>query len=147
MIRELGQVIAVNGDEITISTQLKSGCSGCQQQNHCGAGLLSKAFPQRRGEFSLHTKQQFAVGQEVELQLPEAALAGFSLAMYLLPLLALMLGAALGQFLWPQSEAPAIALSAVAMGVSFYLLRRYLRHRDVKVQALLQVSAAPPANA
>ncbi|MGX5914291.1 SoxR reducing system RseC family protein [Aliidiomarina sp. Khilg15.8] len=147
MIRELGQVTAVEGDEITITTQLKSGCSGCQQQNHCGAGLLSKAFPQRRGEFSLHTEQRFAVGEQVELQLPEAALARFSLAMYLLPLVALVLGAALGQALWPRSEGPAIALAALSMAGSFYLLRRYLRHRDVKVQALLQVTAAPASDA
>lgn len=147
MIRELGQVIAIDGEEVTISTQLKSGCSGCQQQNHCGAGLLSKAFPQRRGEFSLRTRQRFAVGEQVELQLPEAALARFSLAMYLLPLLALVAGAALGQALWPQSEGPAIALAALGMASSFYLLRRYLRHRDVKVQALLQVTPASTSDA
>lgn len=147
MIRELGQITAVEGNYITISTQLKSGCSGCQQQNHCGAGLLSKAFPQRSGEFSLHSEGHFAVGQQVELQLPESALARFSLAMYLLPLLALLLGAALGQLLWPQSEGPAIMFAAVSMAVSFYLLRRYLHHRDVKVQALLQVTAAPASDA
>lgn len=147
MIRELGQVTAVDGDYITISTQLKSGCSGCQQQNHCGAGLLSKAFPQRSGEFSVRNEQRLRVGQQVELQLPEAALARFSLAIYLLPLLALLLGAGVGQLLWPHSEGPAIALAAISMAASFYLLRRYLDHRDVKVQALLHVAAVPASDA
>lgn len=139
MIREIGTVIAVNGRSVEIDTQLKSGCSGCSKQNTCGAGLLSKAFPGRRGHFSVMTDEPLSPGQDVELQLPEEALTRFSLAVYMLPLLALFAGALFGQWWFAGHEGGSIGLGFAAFAFSFYLLRRYLRHKDVKVQALLQV--------
>lgn len=149
MIRELGHITAISNGQVTIQTQLKSGCSGCAQQRTCGAGILSKAFPQRRGEFivpnphldSTLTQAPLAVGQAVELELPEEALSKFSLAVYLLPLLALIAGAAVGHKLNSSSELLSIALGFSAFGCTFWLLRRYLKHRDVKIRAMLQVKS------
>lgn len=146
MIRELGEVVEVSAGKVVISTHLKSGCSGCEQQSRCGAGLLSKAFPNRRGEFSVAGNYDFTPGQQVELQLPEQALTRFSLLLYIIPLLALLAGAAIGQLFWPEYEPLSILSGALFMAASFYLLRRYLRHRDVKVQGLLQVKAAQAAD-
>ncbi|MCH8501753.1 MAG: SoxR reducing system RseC family protein [Aliidiomarina sp.] len=144
MIRELGEVIAVDGHSVTIQTQLKSGCSGCQQQNHCGAGLLAKAFPDRRGVFDVWLENPPTVGAQVELLMPEKAMMQFSVLMYLLPIFALFAGAMIGSWLVPAHELVTIGLAAVAFAMSFYGLRRYLRARDARVRTLLQVHLISP---
>lgn len=144
MIRELGEVVAVNGNSVTIQTQLKSGCGGCQQQNHCGAGLLAKAFPDRRGVLDVWLENPPTVGAQVELLLPEKAMMQFSVLMYLLPIFALFTGAVIGNWLVPTHELATIGLAAVAFGLSFYGLRRWLRARDARVRTLLQVHLVSP---
>ncbi|TRW49597.1 SoxR reducing system RseC family protein [Aliidiomarina halalkaliphila] len=139
MIRELGEVIEVDGNSVTIATQLKQGCGGCQQQNHCGAGLLSKAFPSRQGTLSIWMDSTPAVGDTVELLLPEQVMVRFSFLLYLVPLLALFAGAWLGQALLG-SEGISILLGFSAFALSFIGLKRWLKMRDIRVRQLLQVN-------
>lgn len=141
-MRELGEIISVDGEQLTVRTRLKDGCSGCAQRSTCGAGLLSKAFPQRRGEFKVSAEGQFSIGDQVEVHLPDNALSGLALAMYLLPLIALISGAALGSWLIPEHEAGAIGAGFLAFGLSFLLLRRVLWHRRARVQQLLTITPA-----
>ncbi|PTB84353.1 Fis family transcriptional regulator, partial [Pseudidiomarina aestuarii] len=95
MIREHAHIVAVEADYLLVSTQLKTGCGSCQQQNTCGAGIISKAFSDRRAEFRIAKPKQgqFRAGEMVELLLPETALTKLSLLLYGTPLAAL-LGAA-----------------------------------------------------
>lgn len=141
-MRELGEIIAIDGNQLMVRTQLKHGCSGCSQRSTCGAGLLSKAFPQRRGEFRVAAEGHFDVGDQVEIHLPDNALSGLALAMYLLPLIALITGALLGGWLFPAHELGAIGLGFSAFGLSFVVLRRILWHRRANVQQLLSVTPA-----
>lgn len=143
MVREIGKVTAIDGDTIQISTELESGCSGCVQRNTCGAGILSRALPNRRGQFSITTREPYKVGQDLQLELPESALTRYALALYLLPLLTLLAGAAVGSWLQPAHEALAIGLGAIGFGLSFVVLKRVMKHKDVKVQQLLKVSNLP----
>lgn len=138
-MREIGKVTAIEGNSIQISTDLKSGCSGCAQRNTCGAGLLSKAFPNRRGQFNITSAETFTVGQTLELELAESALTRYALALYLLPLIALLAGAGLGSWLQPAHEGLAISLGALAFGLSFFALKHGLKHQDSSAQSLLKV--------
>lgn len=140
MIRELAEVIAVESDFLLVSTELKTGCNGCAQQNTCGAGVISKAFSDRRAEFRVYKpKGQFSPGQQIELLLPEQALTRYSLAVYLLPILVLLLIAIVtGQLLlWSEGWVILSAFSGFAF--SFYLLRHWLQQRDIQVAQLLSV--------
>lgn len=140
MIRELAEVIAVESNFLLVSTELKTGCTGCAQQNTCGAGVISKAFSDRRAEFRVHKPEgQFSPGQQIELLLPEQALTRYSLAVYLLPILVLLLIAiATGQLLlWSEGWVILSAFSGFAF--SFYLLRHWLQQRDIQVAQLLSV--------
>lgn len=140
MIRELAEVIAVESNFLLVSTELKTGCTGCAQQNTCGAGVISKAFSDRRAEFRVHKPEgQFSPGQQIELLLPEQALTRYSLAVYLLPILVLLLIAiATGQLLlWSEGWMILSAFSGFAF--SFYLLRHWLQQRDIQVAQLLSV--------
>lgn len=143
MIREIGIITAIEDQTVQISTQLKSGCTGCSQRSTCGAGLLSKAFPNRRGQFSVKTKDSFVPGQQVELQLPESTITRFSIFIYILPLLALVIGASIGSILFPATEGPSIALAGAFFAFSFFLLRKIFLRKELKIQALLKINSLP----
>lgn len=138
-MREIGKVTAIEGNSIQISTELKSGCSGCVQRSTCGAGILSRAFPNRRGHFNITSSENFVVGQTLELELEQSALTRYALALYVIPLLALLAGAGLGSWLQPNHEGLAIGSGALAFGLSFFALKRVLKHQDSKAQRLVTV--------
>lgn len=143
MVREIAKVTAIHGDTIEVSTELKSGCSGCAKRSTCGAGILSRAFPNRRGTFSMTTSESYTLGQSLQLELPETALTRYALALYLLPLFALLAGAAIGSWLQPAHEGLAIAMGGAGFGLSFFALKAMMKYKDIKVQRLLKVSHLP----
>ncbi|WP_157981106.1 SoxR reducing system RseC family protein [Aliidiomarina haloalkalitolerans] len=144
MIRELGEVVKIDGHWVTIQTHLQTGCGGCKQQNVCGAGVLAKALPNRRGLLDVWLQEPPTVGSQVELLLPEKAMMQFSVLLYLIPLLSLFIGAWFGYWLVPSHEGASIALGLLAFALSFWQLRRWLRGRDTRVQKLLQVNLVSP---
>ena len=139
MIRETGVVTEVEGNYIQVASQLKSGCSGCAQRNTCGAGLISKALPERTSTIRLQAEGVYTPGQHVELQMAEATMAGYSLLIYLVPLFALFSGAGLGQWLFAGHELAAIAGGFIAFAGSFLVLKRWLSCRKLRVQQLISV--------
>lgn len=143
MIREVGEVVAVEGHWIQVQTTLKQGCSSCTHQNHCGAGLLSKALPKRNGIIHVPVQREFKIGERVELQLPEAVMLRFSIMLYGLPIVALAMGAGLAHWLFPGQEVLSILAAFVASGASFWWLRRYFYQRDVKISTCLTVDTLP----
>src|SRR5690554_7289758 len=140
MIRELAHVVAVEADSLVVSTELKTGCGSCAQQSTCGAGIISKAFSDRRAEFQVRKPAgEFQPGQQIELLLPEQALTQLSLLMYGMPLLALLVTALGLTQLTSISEGWVIISAFLSFAFSFYVLRRWLHHRDVQVSQLLRV--------
>lgn len=139
MIRELGEVTAVDTGWVEVATKLKSGCSGCAHQNHCGAGLLSKALPQRNGRIEFAMEHSFQVGEQVELLMPEQSMVRYSLLLYGIPMLALMLSAMVGHWLWPNHELLVIGFTAAITGISLVLLKRYLHGRNGQIRQALHI--------
>lgn len=143
MIREIGEVTAVSGNQVTITTALQQGCGGCKQQNHCGAGILSKALPNRRGTVDVWLQNPPELGAQVELRLPERAMLKFSVLLYLVPILMLLFGAVLGNQLFPEQEVYGIFFAAAGFAASFIALKRWLHRRDLQVRELMQVNILP----
>lgn len=141
MIREVAVIQAIEADTLLVSTELKSGCSGCAQQSNCGAGIISKAFSDRRAEFRVGKPagMNFKVGEQIELLMPEQMLTRASLLIYGVPLVALLTTALIAQLLLGISEGKAILLSLFGFAASFWGLKRWFQMRDVKVSQLLQV--------
>ena len=140
MIRELAEVVAVSEHSLRVSTELKTGCGSCAQQSTCGAGIISKAFSDRRAEFDVRKPEgQFHQGQLIELLLPEQALTQLSLLLYGLPLLALMATAIVLSGVAGLTEGWVIIGAFISFGLSFYGLKHWLHHRDVQVSQLLSV--------
>ncbi|RUO22517.1 Fis family transcriptional regulator [Aliidiomarina iranensis] len=143
MIREIGEVTAINGQTVTITTALQQGCGGCKQQSHCGAGILSKALPNRRGSVEVWLENPPAIGSQVELWLPEKAILKFSVLLYLIPIITLLAGALIGEQLFPQQELYGILLAGAGFAASFFLLKQWLRRRDLQVRELMQINILP----
>ncbi|MFC0444715.1 SoxR reducing system RseC family protein [Pseudidiomarina halophila] len=141
MIREVAIIKTVEQDTLLVTTELKSGCSGCAQQSNCGAGIISKAFSDRRAEFRVAKPagMNFTAGEQIELLLPEQMLTRASLLIYGVPLMALLITAIVAQLLFGISEGRAILLSLAGFAASFWGLKRWFQMRDVKVSQLLQV--------
>ncbi|EAQ31160.1 MULTISPECIES: SoxR reducing system RseC family protein [Idiomarina] len=139
-MKELAQVVAVDGEKVTVSTQLKSACSGCEQNTTCGAGILSKVFSDRHSTFVVKTQSPVTVGEYVELSIPEQQVTRFALLLYGLPVLTLLLLASVLTSFTSISEGYTILLSFAGFALSFLALRLWFRLRDVRVNQLLVVS-------
>ncbi|RUO55815.1 SoxR reducing system RseC family protein [Pseudidiomarina homiensis] len=140
MIREVAVVQAIENDHLEVSTELQTGCGGCAQQSTCGAGIISKAFSDRRATFRVARPDgQFTVGETVELLMPEQALTQASLIIYGVPILTLLAVAIMTQGLLGLSEGVSIVTALVGFAASFVALKRWYQMRDLQVSRLLQV--------
>lgn len=124
MMKEKAIVVAVEHEQITVTSEIKSACSGCQQVDNCGSGQISKAIPQRKLTMDINSKLALKVGDEVLIGLSEKKLLRTAFQVYLWPLLGLILFALIGQYLMIKSiftsELLVIALSFIGGYLGFY---------------------------
>jgi len=125
-MKEIAEVTAVEGNRVTVTTELKTACSGCAQVSNCGAGILSKVFADRNAQFTVVTEQAFRPGELVQLEVPDTAVTRFALLLYGLPILMLLL----------------ILLSFAGFALTFWGLKRWFRKRDIQVNAMVKLEAS-----
>lgn len=87
------------GYQVNLSCEQKTSCSGCASAKSCATGTVSKAIGNKSLQWNLTTPSLVSLGQVVEIGFPEKSLLQSAALVYLLPLLALLFGAALGD-LW-----------------------------------------------
>lgn len=138
-MKEIAEVIAVEGNRVTVTTELKTACSGCAQVSNCGAGILSKVFADRNAQFTVVTNQAFSPGDQVQLEVPEAAVTRFALLLYGLPILTLLLIAVLLESTETLTESIVILLSFSGFALTFWGLKRWFRKRDIQVNAMVKL--------
>ncbi|EGR1557354.1 SoxR reducing system RseC family protein [Vibrio parahaemolyticus] len=85
--------------EIDLSCEQQTSCSSCSSQKSCGTGVVTKAIGNKSLSWHLRTEKNVQVGQVVEIGFPESSLIKSAMAVYLLPLFGLILGAMVGHFL------------------------------------------------
>lgn len=134
VIKELANVIAIDDKQVTVTSQIKSSCSGCAQVDNCGSGQIAKALPQAKLTLSLpydknRLESNFKIGDCVVLALPEKHILSSAGQVYLLPLVGLIVFSAIGQFLLSQ-QVLSHELLALALGVT----GGYLGYRLAKYQ-------------
>lgn len=119
MIRETGTVVELEPDAVWVETLQKTTCGSCAARIGCGQKLVH-AMTGRRNRIRVtvpaNYPQPLTIGSEITLGIPEHALVIGSVLVYLLPMLGLLAGAAVGHYLF-HSEVAAI-LAAIA-GVLF----------------------------
>lgn len=130
MMTSLATVTSVTeskrGNVLELSCQQQTSCSHCASQSSCGTGVVSKAIGNRSHRWSLVTREKVRPGQLVEIGLPEKKLLQFASIVYLIPIVLLMLGGFLGEYLLGSvgGEGPVILLAFLAMGAGVWLARK-----------------------
>lgn len=81
-----------HGFEVALSCEQQTSCSSCSSQKSCGTGVVSKAFGNKSLLWHLETQRRLHVGQVVEIGIPEQSLLQSAMLVYLLPIVAMLLG-------------------------------------------------------
>lgn len=130
MLEERGRVIAIEPGFVRVRVERQSACSGCQARAACGSGLMQTVKPGHCHEVQAISQQALQIGDDVVLGVSEELMLRSAFLVYVLPLLVLLLGAAMGQ-LMGLSEGWSIILAAVGFAASFIGLRIFnKRHQD-----------------
>lgn len=132
MIEEEGVVISVAGDLAEVDGRRRSTCGGCAVNGACGTSLIARYFGRRRSLLRAHNVIGAGPGDRVVFGLPEGALLEASFIAYLIPLLALIGGAILGDHvagLWAPAYAQEVSvLSGIgALAAAFVWLGCFAR--------------------
>ena len=95
MIKESGQVIAIDEDGLWVETLKQSACASCAAKAGCGQNMMSRVlgesnFTHIKADFrQSESFQEWQVGDEVEIGVTERALLLSSIFSYLFPLVGL----------------------------------------------------------
>nr|WP_319555240.1 SoxR reducing system RseC family protein [uncultured Vibrio sp.] len=85
--------------DLDLSCEQQTSCSSCSSQKSCGTGVVTKAIGNKSLSWHLRTEKSVQIGQVVEIGFPESSLIKSAMAVYLLPLFGLILGALFGHLL------------------------------------------------
>jgi sigma-E factor negative regulatory protein RseC len=138
MIEENGTVLEVSNDYALVETRRASACGQCSMNKGCGTATLAKMFGAKRTRVRALNPVSARAGDQVVLGLAEEALVKGSLAVYAVPLLALLLGAVLGETIGAglglnSNDVLAIAGGAGGLMLGLWWLRlfsRTIRHSE-----------------
>ncbi|EHK9185198.1 SoxR reducing system RseC family protein [Vibrio vulnificus] len=128
-----------HGFEVALSCEQQTSCSSCSSQKSCGTGVVSKAFGNKSLLWHLETQRRLHVGQVVEIGIPEQSLLQSAMLVYLLPIVAMLLGALFGHLVlspWLEMGEGAVVLISMLFAFIGILLAKKL------AQPLEQKSAA-----
>ncbi|HDY7788107.1 TPA: SoxR reducing system RseC family protein [Vibrio vulnificus] len=128
-----------HGFEVALSCEQQTSCSSCSSQKSCGTGVVSKAFGNKSLLWHLDTQRRLHVGQVVEIGIPEQSLLQSAMLVYLLPIVAMLLGALFGHLVlspWLEMGEGAVVLTSMLFAFIGILLAKKL------AQPLEQKSAA-----
>jgi len=134
MVEAQGQVVKIEEDFAWVETEIKSGCNHCSAKSGCGTGVLSGVLGKRRPQLRVLNSLGVKLGEAVVVAVDESGIVTGSLLLYLLPLLLMIVFAAIGSAL--SGEVWAIILAALGL-VSGFLWARVLT-RSVAVSRKLR---------
>lgn len=93
MILETGRIVSIETQGLWVETIQRSACGSCQAQKGCGHSALAKFGASASRLWVLvdgRDINSFTLGDEVQIGVPEEVIAGGSLFVYMLPLLAMI---------------------------------------------------------
>jgi len=99
MMEEKAIVVAVNGDQVTVQSTVKSTCSSCHQIDACGSGQVAKAIPHKTLTTRVNYEKNVKVGDQVILGIPEKDMLQTAWQVYLWPIIALIVFSGIAQWL------------------------------------------------
>lgn len=97
MIEERAIVVALEGEFAWVETDKERACGQCASHGGCSSLTLAKFFSNRARRVRAVNRIGAATGDQVVVGIDESALVRGSLAVYAVPLLALIAGALVGE--------------------------------------------------
>lgn len=144
MIEENARVVGLDDGYAWVETQRQTTCGACSLNKGCGTSVLAKFFGAKRTRMRVLNTLAAEVGDEVVIGLREHALMQGSLAVYAVPLLAMLVLALLGEGLnarlhITETEGVSILFGLAGLALGFLWLRNYALHtaRDVRYQPII----------
>lgn len=117
MLTEIALVKQRDGRRVELELLRGGACDQCELNKGCGTGALSRLIGRRPRPLVIDSEHDCKPGDQVVVELPEAALVRASLLLYGLPLLGLLVGAVLAASLaLPDFVVAAIALCGLFGG-------------------------------
>lgn len=130
MIQEIVEVVEIGDGGIWVEGMQRSACGSCNARAGCGQHTLSKLG--RPVRLWVDTLDQFLVGDQVVIALPEGSLAFSALSLYGLPLVGLVIGAILGN--QGGSEAQSMLTGLLGLVIGFGVARWFARRHKTDWQ-------------
>lgn len=132
MIEETAVVTRCEGEHAWVEAQRKSACGQCQVNKGCGTSVLARVVGRKVTRMRVLNPLQAREGETVIIGLHESAMLSGSLAIYLVPLLSLLLFAITGKVVAEQMviaavEAVSILFAVLGMVVAIIWLRGFTR--------------------
>ncbi len=126
MIEEQAQVIEIQGNQLILQAQTQSTCGSCAVNKSCGTSVLAKVVGRKFTQFQAENNIGAEVGDTVVVGIAEDALLKGSLAIYILPIIGMLVFALIADYLLAEMAARDlyIAASGVAGLVFGSLLAR-----------------------
>ena len=143
MIKEEGQVVAVEQGAAWIETIRKSTCSSCSARNGCGQHLAEKLRSSKSHSYIKAISDiSLKEGDRVIVGIPETALISASVLMYLIPLVIMMSGLWLGNALGFHELLVAL-LAVIGLAIGYWPVRALNgREADMCRVQVLEVMAS-----
>ena len=126
MIDAKGTITAVNGDTADVLMD-ETGCGRCHEEGGCGGHNIGKMLCASPRTFQVLNPGNSAVGDRVTVVIAEGAVRRSALLAYVVPLLALFIGALGGSALAGELGAIAGAVSGL---LGAWLILRYVQARS-----------------
>lgn len=147
MITETGRVVGIDNDALWVETIQRSTCNSCSAQKGCGQGLMNKAFDGRRNQMRVLLQNQsaddFRLDDQVDIGIPERALVGGAMLVYLLPLLTMLVGMAASQSVFLGDIAAALgALLGFVGGLGLLRAHAHLNRDNPAYQPIILAKTA-----
>ena len=97
MIEELAVVVKIENHQVWVEAGQNSACGGCLQKASCTTNALGSVI--KKKSVPVDSDMQLKTGDEVMVAIDENLLLRASLVLYLLPLIALITGAGIADWL------------------------------------------------
>lgn len=139
MIEQNARVIEVEGAFAVIETERVSSCGSCASSKSCGTSALSKVLGHQVNHIRVINQINAKAGDQVIVGLQESALLRGSMAVYLVPLLGLILGGMLAQLAGEGGDIASGLGAACGFLLGFVWLRRFSDKvaKDDRYQAVI----------
>lgn len=131
MIEETAEVVAIKGQQALLQTERKSACQSCSVKSGCGTSTIAKVVGKRSTQIVVENTLNLSAGDHVVVAIEEAALVQGSLLVYLLPLVLMLFGGAMADYLW-DNEGLTVLVSLTGLAFSIFVVRYLLQVSGLK---------------